>query len=497
MKKTLTAIILLLLSINTEANQTYYVQAVHVADVIVSGAFETKTAACQDLQTKYNDSINLDPSHGTTPIGFTGISYSAGGSIVGEATGRYCEFRETANTVTAYLNLGAPPVDCTSLTGQTSTYFIEIQKIRSGTAESPISDGQCQLDIKLSQKNIQCGLLEGDFSQAPELNPTTVYCATEYTYSGAPSDGTEQTLNDPSNITRNSPTDQPTVTESITQDPSQTTTNPDGSTTTVNKETVTTTEQANDSEINALDLYKYIQDFGSQILSETTTTSTTQTSGANSTTIDNTTTTNDNGRQETIVDKTTGTITTNDTAPSTGTGTTTTTINTDSNGNTTGTTTTTTGDSATGATSGTTGKTGQGGNGENTQGTITGSATDCNSPLVCTGDAIACAALALQKQEHCESNATAQYLAQDSLLDGNNTKNTIGDIDFNVDNIVGQYDQSGFVSGTCPAPMSIDYFAGAVTVSFEPMCDLAGLISPLLIGFALFIAGRIVLRSLV
>lgn len=131
----------------------------------------------------------------------------------------------------------------------------------------------------------------------------------------------------------------------------------------------------------------------------------------------------------------------------------------------------------------------------------------CDAPPACSGDAIQCAILRQTWEDRCQSakwitdlKGTDAYNAGDSILDPNNPKNKIpkaGTINI-TDSI--HFDDSGLVQGAavCPAPYTLNLgsMLGSYTISYQPFCDLAGMLRPLLLAFAYFMGGLVILKNM-
>jgi len=118
-------------------------------------------------------------------------------------------------------------------------------------------------------------------------------------------------------------------------------------------------------------------------------------------------------------------------------------------------------------------------------------ADDCNTPLECDGDVLLCAQIDMQRKQYC-----AAYVG-----DGSMDLDVTNDVDFARDlkkegtltDVMDVVDTEGFSGpGACPEPQQIALLGGSVGVSFQPMCDLASVLRPLLILAGLLIGYMII-----
>lgn len=139
---------------------------------------------------------------------------------------------------------------------------------------------------------------------------------------------------------------------------------------------------------------------------------------------------------------------------------------------TTSTTTSTTTDDATGTTTTTTGSTTT----VSTGGSSSGS-TELTFPDFCTWTVVVCPFIDWVK----EDNPPSDVLAYDPL---------------GTDTIINPLDQTITVgsSGACPSPNTVTVAGSALTFSYQPFCDFATLLNPLLVTFAYLSAAFIIVR---
>ncbi|WP_211831175.1 virulence factor TspB C-terminal domain-related protein [Kistimonas asteriae] len=128
---------------------------------------------------------------------------------------------------------------------------------------------------------------------------------------------------------------------------------------------------------------------------------------------------------------------------------------------------------------------------------------DCSKPLVCEGDPINCAILEYQHQESCAytPEALAKFIQDQGI-----TK-TLGDgQDFDVPD-AGEIDIASFFdkldsskkyTAQCPAPkvIQIGVIGAAVEVSYQMLCDFAGILGSLVILIFGYISARIFMTGI-
>lgn len=135
--------------------------------------------------------------------------------------------------------------------------------------------------------------------------------------------------------------------------------------------------------------------------------------------------------------------------------------------------------------------------------------SDCNSPPVCTGDAVMCGVMRQQWYTMCSAKTATDQLHKDLAGDGNGpptlssdeAKYGQGDVWVQPDTSLngttggqanqGVYDQSGFgFSRTCPL-QDIQFTSIPFVAKFSAGCDVLEGVGLVLVGFALFIAACI------
>lgn len=104
----------------------------------------------------------------------------------------------------------------------------------------------------------------------------------------------------------------------------------------------------------------------------------------------------------------------------------------------------------------------------------------------CEGDPIQCASARYLFQLRC--------FQKQGLDEVRELANDVEDLpaltsDIDLSNMI---DTSSTLTGSCPAPDNISLLGTTMTIDYGPFCTVAGYISPLVIGFSLLAAGRIV-----
>ncbi|MEY2167145.1 MULTISPECIES: virulence factor TspB C-terminal domain-related protein [unclassified Rhodanobacter] len=133
--------------------------------------------------------------------------------------------------------------------------------------------------------------------------------------------------------------------------------------------------------------------------------------------------------------------------------------------------------------------------------------TDCNTPPVCTGDAVLCGASRAQWATTCQvhtdlagtlpapsatSLATGGSYDQGSVWTTPSTGNTVGD-----QANAGNYDQSGFGYGTqCPfVDTHVTFMSSSFSLPWSEACDATSYLRWVVIGFALYLGACITAGS--
>lgn len=121
-----------------------------------------------------------------------------------------------------------------------------------------------------------------------------------------------------------------------------------------------------------------------------------------------------------------------------------------------------------------------------------GSCATLNPPS-CSGDPVLCYIAQQNFRQTCallqdglaeaEAAVESDPLTDESLLDA-------GTID-----VAGQIDDSGFLAGSCPAPVPVSTAIASFSIDLTFFCDLASYISVFLISFAFLWSGRIVVEA--
>lgn len=140
-----------------------------------------------------------------------------------------------------------------------------------------------------------------------------------------------------------------------------------------------------------------------------------------------------------------------------------------------------------------------------------GSGGDCNSPPVCSGDAVLCGIGRQEWYAMCTGKAGTDQLHKDVAGDGNgpptfasdstkyNQSNVWSQPDTSQDGTVGGqankgvYDQSGFgFNTTCPlTDLNVPFFSGSFAIPLSEGCVIGPWLRAIIIGFALFSAAVI------
>jgi hypothetical protein len=131
------------------------------------------------------------------------------------------------------------------------------------------------------------------------------------------------------------------------------------------------------------------------------------------------------------------------------------------------------------------------------------SSKDCQQPPQCSGDPIDCAALNQQWLTMCKiENSEDQLNEYESSVASDNATNSDGlytwfatgnETDL-MDGLSNFTNQSG-AGGSCPADETINLSFGSYTFSYQPLCDVAEFLKPLLILLFGYFGGRVVLSA--
>ena len=121
-----------------------------------------------------------------------------------------------------------------------------------------------------------------------------------------------------------------------------------------------------------------------------------------------------------------------------------------------------------------------------------GTAGSCANEPSCDGDAIQCAILVQSWKNTC---LTLDLAGEKPPWEGDSDYGRdLADEATSVDISTG-LDDGGFAAGSCPSDISIPVFATSISIEFQPLCDLAGVIRLFVILFTLMWAGPYVIRA--
>lgn len=125
--------------------------------------------------------------------------------------------------------------------------------------------------------------------------------------------------------------------------------------------------------------------------------------------------------------------------------------------------------------------------------TVTGG-TDCNSPPVCTGDPISCGLLRQSWESRCKLEKS--QIPNDDNIDFSSFKNSNNDVFDQFDYVMSMAGTAGN-SSSCPAPIQIDLIgASPIIISFQPFCDIALYLRPIIKLLFFLLALRVLFRGL-
>lgn len=111
-------------------------------------------------------------------------------------------------------------------------------------------------------------------------------------------------------------------------------------------------------------------------------------------------------------------------------------------------------------------------------------ANDCDTASDCVGDPVECAIFLQQKATRCESPGIEDQDELDALTTGLEAESVMSDVDLQSD--LANIYNAGSPGGSCPSDVSLSLSSGATQVSFQPLCDMATSMRPLvLIAFSL------------
>lgn len=340
-----------------------------------------------------------------------------------------------------------------------------------------VSDGECNWQSNFTEgaNTSDCGTIDGDTSG-------DIYCGVPY--SRTPLTATDEPVQNTGEVVKDDTTESETEVVNTTD----TVINPDGSTTTTETSTSTSTTSAsstNDETQTGLDMFNQIMEAMRTQSTETVTT--TNADGSTSSTQTTTTTASGGDTTSTIIDES-GTITSDTDFGTTATSTTVQIIETDADGNVIGSTTSTsTSGSETGSPNGDPNSSGQ---------AIASSISngfDCSTPLFCDGDAIDCAVLEYEKRQYCNLYGGITG-GEDSLLDvkpENEVQKEVIDLSIQANDL----DPTGFLGSACPAPITVNVKGTTLNFEYQPLCDLADLLRPLIIALGYFLSAIILFKG--
>lgn len=103
----------------------------------------------------------------------------------------------------------------------------------------------------------------------------------------------------------------------------------------------------------------------------------------------------------------------------------------------------------------------------------------CSDPFRCNGDAVTCALLEYQWNQNCETRSLTEGDVSGSGYVTDNPLSRLDDGDTNlVDELDDVFNQSGGGS-SCPGDASLNFTFGSDSFSYQPFCDLAEMVNPL------------------
>lgn len=120
--------------------------------------------------------------------------------------------------------------------------------------------------------------------------------------------------------------------------------------------------------------------------------------------------------------------------------------------------------------------------------------------FTCDGDAVVCAIAKEQHKRNCELDTAAQSTGV--MADARDALNGVPDPTGNAfrnpqsSSLPSMFNTTDGMAGSCPSPAAFSVLGVSLSFSYQPMCDLAGLLRPMLIAFALLVGARIALGGL-
>lgn len=120
--------------------------------------------------------------------------------------------------------------------------------------------------------------------------------------------------------------------------------------------------------------------------------------------------------------------------------------------------------------------------------------SDCSTPYVCSGDLIQCAILEEAHTTACNAAGTETQAELDALIGGDTVASITGD-DIDLESELNSVFSQASPSASCPADDSLTVAGATLSVSFQPFCDLAGYLNPLVILLFSLIGFRVVMGA--
>jgi hypothetical protein len=112
---------------------------------------------------------------------------------------------------------------------------------------------------------------------------------------------------------------------------------------------------------------------------------------------------------------------------------------------------------------------------------------DCEAALACTGDAIGCALLRTQKEQHCAAEIAGDYTANASNIDTLFAGPEFEEPEESIVDLSAIFNTgTRFLPSACPADMAIPIgtFGRSITLRWGPMCTLAEVMSYIIVAMA-------------
>lgn len=124
------------------------------------------------------------------------------------------------------------------------------------------------------------------------------------------------------------------------------------------------------------------------------------------------------------------------------------------------------------------------------------SGEDCGVPVVCEGDAVACATLRQAKEQNCHLQEMNDYESVKTDIDNLFTGSEFqpdAETEIQIPSFISE--GTRFMSPSCPAPESFSVLGRAFALEYTPLCNAAEAISPLLIIMAALSAALYIGRA--